>query len=71
MRKLVLSKLNLDVAWTKKAFDDEGNITGKEGLIDLSDAVVCISEFIKRDISRDCNVEKKPLYFIHSRNHTT
>lgn len=35
-------------------------------LIDRSDAIICISEFSKKDVLSHCRVENKPLYVIHN-----
>lgn len=37
-----------------------------QGLIDRADAIVCISEFSKRDVLTHCNVRNKPLTVIHN-----
>jgi glycosyltransferase involved in cell wall biosynthesis len=38
--------------------------------IDRSDAIVCISEFTKSDVIKNCEVGNKPLYVIHNGTHS-
>jgi glycosyltransferase involved in cell wall biosynthesis len=41
-----------------------------QSLIDRSDAIVCISEFCRSDVYKNCNVDGKPVYVIHNGIHT-
>lgn len=38
-------------------------------LIDKSDVIVCISEFTKNDVLKNCDIHNKPLYVIHNGTH--
>ena len=38
-------------------------------LIDRSNAIVCISEFCKQDVLKNCDVKDKPIYVIHNGIH--
>ena len=40
-----------------------------QGLINRSDAIVCISQFTKDDIYRHCEIRDKPVYVIHNGIH--
>jgi glycosyltransferase involved in cell wall biosynthesis len=40
-----------------------------QSLIDQSDAIVCISEFCKMDVLKNCNTGNKPVYVIHNGTH--
>jgi glycosyltransferase involved in cell wall biosynthesis len=37
-----------------------------QNLINRADAVVCISEFSKKDVLQHCDIKNKPLYVIHN-----
>ena len=37
-----------------------------QGLINRADAIICISEFSKKDVLQHCDVKNKPLYVIHN-----
>jgi len=37
-----------------------------QGLINRADAIVCISEFSKKDVLQHCDLKNKPLYVIHN-----
>lgn len=38
-------------------------------LIDRSDAIVCISDFTKKDVLKNCEVGNKPIYVVHNGTH--
>ena len=40
-----------------------------QSLIDKSDAIVCISDFCRNDVQKNCNVGNKALYVIHNGTH--
>jgi glycosyltransferase involved in cell wall biosynthesis len=37
-----------------------------QGLINRADAIVCISEFSRKDVLQHCDIKNKPLYVIHN-----
>lgn len=45
------------------------SIAHTQSLIDRSDAIVCISEFTKGDVLKNCQVGNKPVYVIHNGTH--
>ncbi len=42
------------------------SVAHTQSLIDRSDAIVCISDFVKQDVLRNCNTGNKPLYVIYN-----
>jgi glycosyltransferase involved in cell wall biosynthesis len=40
-----------------------------QSLIDRADAIVCISEFCRQDVLKNCDVKGKPVYVIHNGSH--
>ncbi len=40
-----------------------------QSLINKADALVCISQFCKEDVLRNCRVDNKPVYVIHNGTH--
>lgn len=53
----------------KSAEEQQKSISHTQSLIDRSDAIVCISEFTKSDVLKNCNTQGKPLYVIHNGIH--
>ncbi|MGN6491874.1 MAG: glycosyltransferase [Agriterribacter sp.] len=45
------------------------NIAHTQSLINRSDAIVCISEFTKSDVTKHCDTGSKPAYVIHNGVH--
>lgn len=45
------------------------SIAHTQSLIDRNDAIVCISEFTRQDVVKNCDVGNKPLYVIHNGIH--
>jgi len=46
--------------------EQKKSIAHTQKLINRSSAVVCISEFVKEDVLRNCEVKNKPVYVIHN-----
>jgi glycosyltransferase involved in cell wall biosynthesis len=51
--------------------DQRKSMLHTQSLIDKSDAIVCISEFTKKDVLQHCDVDNKPVYVIHNGVHLT
>jgi glycosyltransferase involved in cell wall biosynthesis len=49
--------------------EQEESLFRTQRLIDRSDAIICISEFTKDDVYRNCVVGDKPVYVIHNGIH--
>jgi glycosyltransferase involved in cell wall biosynthesis len=49
--------------------DQQKSIAHTQKLIDASNAIVCISEFVKQDVLQNCSLGDKPLYVIHNGFH--
>ena len=49
--------------------EQKKSIKHTQSLIDRSDAIVCISEFTRNDVLKNCEVGNKPLYVIHNGTH--
>ena len=46
------------------------NLAHTQSLIDRSDAIVCVSEFCKNDVVKNCDVKSKPVHVINNGNNT-
>lgn len=49
--------------------EQQKSLAHTQSLIDQSDAIVCISEFAKHDVLKNCEVGNKPIYVIHNGTH--
>ena len=45
------------------------SLSRTQALINRSDAIVCISEFTKSDVLKNCDVGNKPVYVVHNGTH--
>lgn len=50
----------------KPVEEQQKNLAHTQTLIDRSDAIVCISEFTKQDVLKNCDIGKKPVYVIYN-----
>jgi len=53
----------------KPVEEQKKSVAKTQSLIDRSDAIVCISEFTKSDVIKNCDTGNKPLYVIHNGIH--
>jgi glycosyltransferase involved in cell wall biosynthesis len=53
----------------KTLAEQKQSLAVTQSLIDRSDAIVCISEFCRRDVLFHCDVKRKPVYVIHNGTH--
>jgi glycosyltransferase involved in cell wall biosynthesis len=49
--------------------EQQKSLAHTQKLIDRSSAIVCISEFCKKDVLKNCDVRDKPVYVIHNGIH--
>ena len=66
--KVVLSIHDLNFMYDEKksAAKKQKYLHYLQGLINRADAIVCISQFSKKDVLQHCHVGKKPLFVIHN-----
>lgn len=66
--KVVLSIHDLNFMYDEKksATKKQKYLRYLQQLIDRADALVCISEFSRKDVLQHCNTRNKPLYVIHN-----
>ena len=66
--KVVLSIHDLNFMYDerKTAAKKQKYLRYLQGLINRADAIICISEFSKKDVLQHCEVKNKPLYVIHN-----
>jgi glycosyltransferase involved in cell wall biosynthesis len=65
--KIVLTVHDLNVLHEGKPETvQQKSLAHTQSLIDQSDAIVCISEFVKSDVLAHCSVGDKPIYVIHN-----
>lgn len=66
--KVVLSIHDLNFMYDEKksAAKKQKYLRYLQGLIKRADAIICISEFSKKDVLQHCDVGCKPLYVIHN-----
>jgi glycosyltransferase involved in cell wall biosynthesis len=50
--------------------EQQESLARTQALIDRSDAIVCISEFTKSDVLKNCHVANKPVYVVHNGTHS-
>jgi glycosyltransferase involved in cell wall biosynthesis len=68
--QVVLTIHDLNVLHEGKPFEEQRkSIEHTQELIDKSDVIVCISEFTKNDVLKNCDINNKPLYVIHNGTH--
>lgn len=63
---LSIHDLNFMYDESKSAAKKQKYLRYLQGLINRADALVCISDFSKKDVLRYCEVKNKPLYVIHN-----
>ena len=68
--KVVLSIHDLNFLYDEKksAAKKQKYLRYLQGLINRADAIICISDFSKKDVLQHCDVKNKPLYVIHKKN---
>jgi glycosyltransferase involved in cell wall biosynthesis len=49
--------------------EQKKSLAHTQALINRSDAIVCISEFTKSDVLKNCDVGRKPVYVVHNGTH--
>jgi len=65
--KVVLTIHDLNALHEGKPEKEQQNsLAHTQRLIDRSDAIVCVSEFTKTDVLKNCNVDNKPVYVIYN-----
>ena len=66
--KVVLSIHDLNFMYDerKTAAKKQKYLRYLQGLINRADAIICISEFSKKDVLQHCDLKNKPLYVIHN-----
>jgi len=65
--RTVLTIHDLNVLHEGKPLEEqEKNIRHVQGMIDKSDAIVCISEFTRRDVESNCNLRGKEIKVIYN-----
>ncbi len=68
--KILLTIHDLNPLHEGKPLEEQQRSLAKtQALIDKSDAVVCISEFCKRDVLHNCEVGNRPVHVIHNGSH--
>lgn len=68
--KVVLTVHDLNQLHEGKPVEQQRkSLVHTQKLIDQSDAIVCISEFTKKDVLENCCVASKPVYVIHNGIH--
>ncbi|HEY6064282.1 MAG TPA: glycosyltransferase family 1 protein [Chitinophagaceae bacterium] len=68
--KVLLTIHDLNPLHEGKPQDEQRkSLAHTQSLIDKSDAIVCISEFCKGDVLKNCDVGTKPVYVIHNGTH--
>src|ERR1700759_3868574 len=65
--KVVLTIHDLNALHEGKSKQEQlSSIAHTQALIDRSDALICISEFTKRDVIENCHTYNKPVHVIHN-----
>jgi glycosyltransferase involved in cell wall biosynthesis len=68
--KVVLTIHDLNQLHEGKPQDEQRkSIAHVQSLIDKSDAIICISNFCKKDVLQNCDVANKSVYVIHNGSH--
>lgn len=69
--KVLLTIHDLNCLHEDKSVEEQKKaVAHTQSLINLSDAIVCISEFTKKDVLINCDVQNKPVYVIHNGRNT-
>lgn len=65
--KVLLTIHDLNVLHEGKPVEEQKkSIAHTQSLIDRSDAIVCISEFAKKDVIEHCDIREKPVYVVYN-----
>lgn len=65
--KVLLTVHDLNALHEGKSLREQHrNMIHTQSLINRSDAIVCVSEFVKNDVLKNCDVGNKPVYVIHN-----
>jgi glycosyltransferase involved in cell wall biosynthesis len=68
--RVLLTIHDLNPLHEGKPIDEQKkSLAHTQQLINRSDAIVCISEFTKADVLKNCNVGNKPVYVVHNGTH--
>lgn len=68
--KVLLTIHDLNTLYERKPLQkQQKSMAHTQSLINRSDAIVCISEFTKSDVLRNCDIGNKPVYVIHNGIH--
>ena len=68
--KVLLTIHDLNPLHEGKTLEEQKkSLTHTQALIDRSDALVCISEFTRQDVLKNCKVGKKPVFVVHNGTH--
>jgi glycosyltransferase involved in cell wall biosynthesis len=63
---LTIHDLNFIYDPSKAPFKKQRNLRRLQTLIDRADAIICISEYCKRDVLFYCDVKNKPIYVVYN-----
>lgn len=65
--KVLLTIHDLNTLHEGKSLKEQiKNLAHTQSLINRSDAIVCVSEFVKKDVLNNCDTGSKPVYVIHN-----
>lgn len=68
--KVLLTIHDLNQLHEGKPMDEQQkSLAHTQSLINRSDAIVCISDFCKQDVLKNCNVGDRPIYVVHNGIH--
>ncbi len=68
--KIVLTIHDLNPLHEGKSIDEQlKSLAHTQSLIDKADAIVCISDFCKKDVLQHCEVKEKPVLVVHNGTH--
>jgi glycosyltransferase involved in cell wall biosynthesis len=68
--KVLLTIHDLNALHEGKPINEQAqSLAHTQALISRSDAIVCISEFTKSDVLKNCDVGNKPVYVVHNGTH--
>jgi glycosyltransferase involved in cell wall biosynthesis len=68
--KVLLTIHDLNALHEGKPLEEQRkSLAHTQDLITKSDAIVCISEFVKQDVLKNCEVGNRPIYVIHNGIH--
>lgn len=69
--KVVLTIHDLNALHEGKPLEEQKkSLAHTQKLIDRSNVIICISEFCKQDVLKNCEVKNKPIYVIHNGTHS-